>query len=63
MIAVVVAIATYAMTLAPVTWVVLSEIFPTEVRATFMAVCTAALWGASDNAEPPLLTENPSNKA
>ena len=44
MIAVIAAIATYAMTLAPVTWVVLSEIFPTEVRGVFMAICTAALW-------------------
>lgn len=32
------------MTLAPVTWVILSEIFPTDVRSTFMAICTAALW-------------------
>ncbi|WP_197414129.1 sugar porter family MFS transporter [Terracidiphilus gabretensis] len=44
MIAVIAAIATYAMTLAPITWVVLSEIFPTEVRGAFMAICTAALW-------------------
>ena len=34
------------MTLAPITWVVLSEIFPTDVRAAYMAVCTAALWCA-----------------
>ena len=40
------AIAVFAMTLGPITWVVLSEIFPTEVRGTSMAICTAALWSA-----------------
>ena len=38
------AIATYAMTLAPVTWVVLSEIFPNKIRGAAMAVATTALW-------------------
>jgi len=38
------AIATYAMTLAPVTWVVLSEIFPNSIRGTAMAIATTALW-------------------
>lgn len=38
------AIATYAMTLAPITWVVLSEIFPNRVRGAAMAVATTALW-------------------
>jgi sugar porter (SP) family MFS transporter len=41
---VVLAIATYAMSLAPVTWVVLSEIFPNSVRGAAMAVATSALW-------------------
>jgi sugar porter (SP) family MFS transporter len=40
------AIATYAMTLAPVTWVVLSEIFPNKIRGAAMAVATTALWVA-----------------
>lgn len=40
------AIAVYAMTLAPITWVVLSEIFPTRVRGLAMAVSTMALWVA-----------------
>jgi len=40
------AIATYAMTLAPVTWVVLSEIFPNKIRGTAMALATTALWSA-----------------
>lgn len=40
------AIATYAMTLAPITWVVLSEIFPNKIRGAAMAVATTALWVA-----------------
>lgn len=40
-------IATYAMTLAPITWVVLSEIFPNRLRGAAMAVATTALWTAS----------------
>ncbi len=43
---VVMAIACYAMSLAPVTWVVLSEIFPNRVRGPAMAVATFALWSA-----------------
>jgi SP family sugar porter-like MFS transporter len=43
---VIAAIACYAMTLAPVTWVALSEIFPNEVRGACMAVATTALWAA-----------------
>jgi sugar porter (SP) family MFS transporter len=41
---VVAAIASYAMTLAPVTWVILSEIFPGQVRGTALAIATATLW-------------------
>jgi sugar porter (SP) family MFS transporter len=41
---VVMAIAVYALTLAPVTWIVLSEIFPNRVRGTAMALATTALW-------------------
>jgi sugar porter (SP) family MFS transporter len=43
---VMVAIATYSMTLAPVTWVVLSEIFPNSIRGTAMAIATTMLWVA-----------------
>ena len=43
---IVAAIAAYAMTLAPITWVILSEIFPNAVRGTLMAICTASLWAA-----------------
>lgn len=41
---VVMAISCYAMTLGPVTWVLLAEIFPNRVRGVAMAVCTFALW-------------------
>lgn len=41
---VLVAISIYAMTLAPVTWVLLSEIFPNKVRGSAMSVATLALW-------------------
>ena len=43
---VVMAIAVYAMSLAPVTWVVLSEIFPNRLRGTAMSVATLSLWVA-----------------
>lgn len=44
---VVLAIACYAMSLAPVVWVVLSEIFPNRIRGAAMAVATFCLWAAS----------------
>lgn len=47
LILVVLGIACYAMTLAPVTWIVISEIFPIRVRAKGMAISTFALWSAS----------------
>lgn len=47
LIVVVMAIACYAMTLAPVLWVVISEIFPNRMRSMAMAVSTFCLWGAS----------------
>lgn len=40
------AIACYAMSLAPVVWVVLSEIFPQQIRGTAMAISTFFLWVA-----------------
>lgn len=44
---VVAAIACYAMTLGPVTWVLLAEMFPNRVRAVAVATCTFALWVGS----------------
>ncbi|WP_455584261.1 sugar porter family MFS transporter [Bacteroides sp.] len=46
LIIVVAAIACYAMTLATVMWVIISEIFPNRVRGVAMSVCTFALWAA-----------------
>ena len=44
---VVAAIACYAMTLGPCTWVLISELFPNRVRAIAVAACTFALWVGS----------------
>lgn len=38
------AIGCYSMSLAPVTWVVISEIFPNRIRGAAMAVAVTALW-------------------
>ena len=44
---VVLAIACYAMTLGPVAWVLIAELFPSRVRAVAVAPCTFALWVGS----------------
>lgn len=41
------AIACYAMTLAPVTWVLITEIFPNRLRASALSISVATLWVAS----------------
>jgi MFS transporter, SP family, arabinose:H+ symporter len=46
LIMVVAVIACYSMSLAPVTWVILSEIFPNRIRGIAMSVATFALWAA-----------------
>jgi len=38
------AIATYAVSLAPVTWVLISEIYPNRIRGKAMTISTVALW-------------------
>ena len=38
------AIGCYAMSLAPVTWVIISEIFPNRIRGAAVAVAVSALW-------------------
>jgi SP family sugar porter-like MFS transporter len=47
LILVILAIAIYAMSLAPITWVVLSEIFPNRLRGVAMSIATFSLWVAS----------------
>ncbi|MBM6585008.1 sugar porter family MFS transporter [Pediococcus acidilactici] len=54
------AIAAYAISLAPVTWILVSEIFPLKIRGRAMSICTAILW-LSDFALSytfPILTQN-----
>jgi SP family xylose:H+ symportor-like MFS transporter len=41
------AIAFYAMSLAPVTWVLITELFPNSVRALAVSISVGALWIAS----------------
>ena len=40
-------IASFALAVGPVTWVILSEIFPTRMRGTAMAIATVCLWIAN----------------
>jgi MFS transporter, SP family, xylose:H+ symportor len=40
------AIATYATSLAPVTWVLISEIFPNKIRGMASSVAVVSLWAA-----------------
>ena len=44
LILVVLAIACYSMSLAPVVWVVISEIFPNRIRGAAMSVAVFSLW-------------------
>ena len=44
LILVVTAIACYAMSLAPITWVIISEIFPNRIRGAAMSIAVSALW-------------------
>jgi len=43
---VLVAVSSYSFSLAPITWVILSEIFPNRIRGAAMAVGVFALWTA-----------------
>ncbi|WAC14762.1 sugar porter family MFS transporter [Dyadobacter pollutisoli] len=40
------AIALYATSLAPVTWVLITEIFPNSIRGVGISIATVSLWGA-----------------
>ncbi len=37
----------YALSLAPVTWVLISEIFPNRLRGIGVSISVSALWSAS----------------
>lgn len=55
-------IGTFAFTLGPVVWVLLSEIFPTHVRSKALSLCSGVLWLATFLVvlvSPSLLTLSP----
>jgi len=54
-------IACFALSVGPVTWVILSEIFPTRIRGRAMAIATVCLWVANYVISQtfPIMDENP----
>jgi SP family xylose:H+ symportor-like MFS transporter len=54
-------IASFALAVGPVTWVILSEIFPTRIRGRSMAVATVCLWIANFIVSQtfPMMDHNP----
>lgn len=54
-------IACFAMSVGPVTWVILSEIFPTRIRGRALAVAAFCLWVANFVVSQtfPMMDENP----
>ncbi len=54
-------IACFALSVGPVTWVILSEIFPTRIRGRAMAIATICLWIANYVVSQtfPMMDENP----
>ncbi len=53
-------IACFALSVGPVTWILLSEIFPTRIRGRAMAIATVSLWAANFLVSQtfPMLDEN-----
>jgi len=54
-------IAAFSLSLGPVVWVILSEIFPTKIRGRAMAIATLCLWLANTIVSQtfPMMDENP----
>jgi SP family xylose:H+ symportor-like MFS transporter len=54
-------IACFAMSLGPVVWILISEIFPTRIRGRAMAAATLLLWGANTVVSQtfPVINEDP----
>lgn len=54
-------IACFACSVGPVTWVILSEIFPTQFRSRMMSIATVALWSVNLVVSQtfPMLDQNP----
>jgi SP family xylose:H+ symportor-like MFS transporter len=55
-------IACFALSVGPVTWVILSEIYPTRIRGRALSVATFFLWSANFVVSQtfPMMDENPS---
>ena len=53
-------IASFALSVGPVTWVILSEIFPTKIRGRAMGIATICLWMANTVVSQtfPMMDEN-----
>lgn len=53
-------IASFALSVGPVTWVILSEIFPTKIRGRAMGIATICLWMANSIISQtfPMMDEN-----
>jgi SP family xylose:H+ symportor-like MFS transporter len=53
-------IASFALSVGPVTWVILSEIFPTKIRGRAMGIATICLWVANTVVSQtfPMMDEN-----
>jgi len=54
-------IASFAISVGPVTWVILSEIFPTKIRGRAMSIATVCLWVAAWTITQtfPMIDKNP----
>lgn len=63
LIGVLVFIASFAMSMGPVVWVVLSEMFPNRIRSVAMSVAVAVQWGANYIVSQsfPMITESEMN--
>jgi SP family xylose:H+ symportor-like MFS transporter len=57
---IIVYIASFALSVGPVTWVILSEIFPTKIRGRAMGIATICLWLANTIVSQtfPMMDEN-----
>lgn len=57
-------IGSFAMSMGPVTWVLLSEMFPNRIRSGAMSIAVAAQWAANFAVSQafPVIAESPSNQ-
>lgn len=65
LIGVLVFIGSFALSMGPVTWVLLSEMFPNRVRSAAMSIAVAAQWAANYAVSQafPIIAESPTNAA